>query len=292
MAWRVVVVSSRAKLDYKMGFVVVRMEEGEKRIHIDDILVLMIESTAVSMTAYLLAELVEKKVKVVFCDNYHNPLSELVPCSGSYDASGKIREQIKWDNERKAIVWREIVREKIKNQAYVLRKNGALNQADMLVEYRDEVLPGDVTNREGHAAKVYFNALFDEDFFRHSDDVRNAVLNYGYTILLSCFNREVAAQGYLTQIGIWHDSSTNNFNLSSDLMEVFRPIVDDFARNSGYVKFEKDEKLTVVALLNEKITIVDTKQYINNAVGIYVRSVLETMSNGDVNNIKFPIYEF
>jgi len=293
MGWRVIVVSSRAKLDYKVGFVVVRMDGDEKRIHIDDIYALIIESTATSITAYLLAELVHKKVKVIFCDRHHNPLSELIPCSGSYDSSGKIRSQIKWSENAKSKIWQSIVGEKIKNQAYVLRANGLVAQSDQLMNYRNEVTPGDSTNREGHAAKVYFNSIFDEDFFRHSDDVRNATLNYGYALLLSTFNREISALGYLTQVGIWHSSTTNHFNLSSDLMEPFRPLVDHFVKKSNFTTFDQPEKLAIVELLNSKISIIDTQQYLTNAIRIYARSVLEdAMESSDPNQINYPVYEF
>ena len=105
MSWRVVVISKRSKLDYKMGSLVVRSEDSEKRIFLDDISVLMIETTAVSITAYLLAELTERKIKVIFCDNQHNPASELIPMYGSYVSSGRIRDQIAWSKDSKSKVW-------------------------------------------------------------------------------------------------------------------------------------------------------------------------------------------
>ena len=286
MSWRVVVISKRCKLDYKMGFLVVRNEDGEKRIHLGDISVLMCETTAISITAYLLSELTKRKIKVIFCDNYHNPESELVPVYGSFDSSGKLREQVKWPDEVKAIVWQEIVKQKITNQAQVLSHTGEAEKSAALLEYVNQVEPGDPTNREGHAAKVYFNALFDDDFYRNSDDVRNAVLNYGYTILLSCFNREIVASGYNTQLGIWHDNAGNPFNLGSDLMESFRPIVDYFAHLCKYTKFEPEEKHAVLDLLNMRVGIAGSKQYLNNAIGIYVRSVFNAISENNVGKIE------
>ena len=222
MSWRVVVISKRSKLDYKMGSLVARSEDGEKRIFLDDISVLMCETTAISITAYLLAELTIRKIKVIFCDNQHNPTSELIPMYGSYISSGRIRDQIAWSNDAKMKVWQEIIKHKITNQVAVLRKAHQDKKARQLQEYVHQVGPGDKTNREGHAAKVYFNALFGLDFYRDASDVRNSILNYGYTILLSCFNREIAASGYLTQLGIWHDNAENPFNLGSDLMEIGR----------------------------------------------------------------------
>jgi len=286
MSWRVVAISKRCKLDYKMGSLVVRNEDGEKQIHIDDISVLLIESTAVSITAYLMSELIKSKVKLIFCDNFHNPESELVPYRGSYDASGKIRSQIEWKEEIKEKVWQNIIQNKIKNQAKVLQKVNQIEKAKQLLKYADEVELGDATNREGHAAKVYFTALFGEEFFRDSGDVRNAVLNYGYTILLSCFNREITASGYLTQLGIWHQNAENPFNLGSDLMESFRPIVDEFAYLCKYKQFDSEEKHAVLSLLNMRINIADSKQFVNNATGIYVRSVFNAIESGDVSKIE------
>ena len=163
MSWRVVVISKRSKLDYKMGSLVVRSEDSEKRIFLDDISVLMIETTAVSITAYLLAELTERKIKVIFCDNQHNPASELIPMYGSYVSSGRIRDQIAWSKDSKSKVWQKIIEYKIQNQAKVLRKVGQVDKAEQLSVYAGQVTPGDQTNREGHAAKVYFNALFGLD---------------------------------------------------------------------------------------------------------------------------------
>jgi CRISPR-associated endonuclease Cas1 subtype II len=286
MSWRVVVISKRSKLDYKMGSLVVRSEDDEKRVFLDDISVLMCETTAISITAYLLAELTARKIKVIFCDNQHNPASELIPMYGSYVSSGRIREQIAWDNSIKAKVWQKIIKLKITNQAVVLQKAGQIDKAEQLRGYVSQVELGDKTNREGHAAKVYFNALFGLDFYRSISDVRNASLNYGYTILLACFNREIAASGYLTQLGIWHDNAENPFNLGSDLMEPFRPLIDWFTyEHSFFTTFEKDEKMQVLNLLNSKVKIDNAEQYLNNAIGIYARSVFNALNEKDVTKI-------
>lgn len=286
MSWRVVVISQRSKLDYKMGSLVVRNEDGEKRIFLDDISVLMCETTAISITAYLIAELTERKIKVIFCDNKHNPTSELIPIYGSYVSSGRIREQIAWNKDTKAKVWQEITKAKIKNQASALQKAGEIAKSRQLLEYAEQVLPGDISNREGHAAKVYFNALFGLDFYRDMNDIRNSILNYGYTILLSCFNREIAAGGYLTQLGIWHDNAENPFNLGSDLMESFRPIIDMFAyQHQDFTTFEKEEKLQVLNLLNSKVIIDKSSQYINNAIGIYSRSIFNALNENNTSRI-------
>ena len=230
MSWRTVVITSRCKLDYKMGFMVVRGEDT-KRIFLDEMAVLLIENPAVSLTGCLLEALTEKKVKVIFCDSRRNPAAELVPYRNCYDTSRKIKAQIAWRDDVKGAAWADIVSEKIRKQEEYLSDLGKNGEAALLRSYLPRVEFADATNREGHAAKVYFNALFGMDFTRSEENVTNAALNFGYSILLSAFNREVSSHGYLTQLGIFHDNMFNHFNLSCDLMEPFRVLVDRCVRD-------------------------------------------------------------
>ncbi len=286
MSWRVVVISQRCKLDYNMNYMVVRGEET-KRILIDEIAVLILENTAVSMTGYLLSALVEKKIKIILCDNKRNPQAELVSLYGAHNDSLKIREQIAWEENSKLNVWTAIVREKILNQAKLLERNDKLKEAEMLYLYVQNLRYGDITNREGHAAKVYFNALFGMDFLR-SDETNpvNGALNYGYALILSAFNREVVANGFLTQLGLAHNNQFNHFNLSCDLMEPFRIVVDAKVKEMTISVFEKDEKHELVRMLNNYYEINGTKQTLINSIKIYTRSVFDAVENDNVSLIK------
>lgn len=277
--------SSVAKLDYQIGYLVVRGQETT-RIHIHEVSTLIVESTAVSMTAYLLNELVKNKVKVIFCDEKRNPVSELLPYYGSHDTSLKIRNQIKWDDIQKKEIWTQIVKEKIFQQAYLLKRLG-YQEYDMLTEYMDELETGDVTNREGHAAKVYFNAMFGKSFTRTEECPVNAALNYGYSIILSMFTREIASNGYLTQLGLFHDNMFNPFNLASDLMEPYRPIVDEFVWQMRPEKFEKEEKHMVLELLGHEVFIAGRREVVENAVKIYTKSVFDVLEEKEDAVIRF-----
>ena len=289
MSWRTVVLSSSAKLDYQLGYLVIRKEDT-CRIHISEISMLIIESTSVSLTAALLNELTKKKVKVIFCDEKRNPSSELIPFYGSHDTSAKIREQIKWTDEQKADVWTKIVAEKIGKQAEVLREYGK-KEADLLESYINEIEYDDATNREGHAAKVYFNALFGMDFSRTANNSINAALNYGYGIIVSAFSREIVSNGYLTQIGISHSNMFNQFNLSSDLMEPFRPIIDRRVKEMSPQKFESLEKREVLSVLNDDVFISGRSENIMNTIKIYCKSVFDAINSNDTSMIKFYEYE-
>ena len=285
MSWRTVVISNNAKLDYQIGYMVVRGEKTTK-IHLNEIGMLIVESTAVSMTSYLLSELMKNKIKVVFCDEKRNPCSELVSYYGSHDTSSKIRKQIEWTKDDKDHIWTEIVSEKIKQQALMLQRYQK-EEVNMLFEYMEEVEFGDITNREGHAAKVYFNTLFGKKFTRTDENPINAALNYGYGIILSIFNREIVSSGYLTQIGLFHDNMFNQFNLSSDLMEPFRPLVDQLVVELKPEKFETEEKRKMLELLNKEVEICGKMEVVTNAIKIYCRSVFDALNDRDISLIRF-----
>ena len=289
MTWRIVVVSGIAKLDLRLNYLVIRGRDLRK-IHLSEISLLVIENTAVSLTAALLCELNKRKIKVVFCDERRNPYGELMPYYGSHDSTEKLRVQIKWKADNKQSVWREIVRGKIINQRNVLSKYER-EQYSMLDEYAAKVELNDSTNREGHAAKVYFNALFGKDFTRHSNDPINSCLNYGYSVILSVVNRDIVSAGYFTQLGIFHDNTYNQYNLGSDLMEPFRPFVDDLVVEMGPEDITSAEKRRLIDLLNKEVTIDGKKNYLTNAIGIYCRSVLDSVCSGDLSVIKMCEYE-
>ena len=285
MSWRIIVISKRAKLDLQLGKMVVRSDEITK-IVLSEISTIIIESTAVSITASLISELAKRKIKVIFCDEKRNPSCELVNYYGSHDTSNKIREQIAWKQQTKEAIWTEIVTDKIRKQKDLLellrRKESAL-----LDTYLKEITWNDGTNREGHAAKVYFNSLFGLDFTRTEDSLINAALNYGYSVLMSAFAREIVASGYLTQLGIFHDNMFNQFNLASDLMEPFRILIDREVLMMTLEVFQHSEKMQLVNVLNHEVRIDGKVQYVNNAIKIYCKSVFDALSEDDSALIRF-----
>lgn len=291
MTWRVVVIENRAKLELKLSHLVVR-QDGNKvhKIYLKDISHIIVNTTEASITFALLNEIVKNKIKLIFCDEKRNPTAEVSPFYSSYNTSEKIRSQIKWDDYIKGDVWQLIVRQKIKNQMILLKSCGK-NEYKLLEKYIDEVEFYDSTNREGHAAKVYFNALFGKDFSRSDDSNLNAALNYGYSILLSSINRQVVSNGYITQIGIFHDNMFNQFNLSSDLIEPWRAIVDDHVYNSVKKIFDQEQKFELINLLNKEITIDNKRTRVNQAIDIYVRSIFDALNNRDLSLLRFPKYE-
>ena len=290
MTWRTVVIRERAKLDYSLNFMTVRQETGVRKISLGEIYMVIVENTAVNLTAVLLNELVKNKIKVVFCDEKRNPSSELIQYYGSHDTSLKYKNQLEWTRESKERIWTRIVYEKIFNQMQFLKK---LNKEEyrLLEQYLSELEWNDSSNREGFAAKVYFNALYGMDFSRNKECFINAALDYGYSIILSAFNREIVASGYFTQLGLCHRNPFNKFNLSSDFMEPFRILVDEEVYKLEGTEFTKDHKNKLINILNKTVIVDDKNQTVANAIKIYCRSLFSALAENDLEYVKMYRYE-
>lgn len=290
MAFRTVVVSNRCKLELRLGYLVCRKENDETKILLDEIKLLIVDSTLVNMSSALIVEMMKRKIKVIYCDEKHNPYGELTPYENNYYTYRKIKEQMGYTQDAKDFLWKEIVKEKIANQARNLLKLHLIESVELLHSYINEIKMGDSSNREGHAAKVYFNALFGKEFSRDNKDiVYNKYLNYGYSIILSSINREVKALGYLTELGVHHIGESNPFNLSCDLMEPLRPLVD-----SLIVKGEIDEdtyRSKMINLLQTTVKYNDTEIFLDNAIRLYVEDIFNYLNTGDIEKIRFIQYE-
>lgn len=283
MSWRTVVISSKCKLSYKNNYLIVRNDDV-KMIHLSEMNTLVIDTTLVSITTMLLCELLDRKIKVIFCDEKHNPKGEVMPYYGSHNTSKKVMQQSKWDDEIKSLVWQKIIKQKISNQSRVLKINQKQN-FDKLMEYYNDVQINDSTNREGHSAKVYFNSLFGMNFSRGLDEDINSALDYGYAILLSSINREVTSNGYITQLGINHKNEFNQFNLSCDLMEPFRPVVDKLVYQNKDFTFDKDFKYKLINILNEKVRVDGGEYFVSNAIPLYVNGVFKALESKKLKEI-------
>ena len=176
MAFRTIVVKNRCKLECSMNYLVCRTGEEVKKVLLDEIEFLIIQNTAISITCALMSELVDKKVKVIFCDTKSNPQFELTPYYSNYCSYKKIQNQINFEQKFKDLLWKRIIEEKIKNERRLLEKLGKI-EASKLIEYENNVEIGDLTNREGHAAKVYFNSLFGNKFSREDGNNKKKIEN-------------------------------------------------------------------------------------------------------------------
>lgn len=289
MSFRTVVISRQSKISYKNRFLVVKKDNDEKYVHLSEIDTIIVDSISVSISTYLLKELSDNKINIIFCDDKHNPFGELSSYYSRHNSSKKIKEQITWKVSSKDELWSRIVKNKIINQALLLRKIKS-DKYNLVLSYVDDVKIGDKTNREGHAAKVYFNVLFENTFVRNDSDEINAALNYGYAILLSTVNKEVISNGYLTQLGIHHKNEFNQFNLTCDLMEPFRIIIDNFVYYNQNRKLDKDYKLDIVNIFNNYFLYQNKKYILKDIIKMYIKNTLDCIDNLD-NYKEFVYYE-
>ena len=277
MGWRSVIITQHAKLTYSMQMMIVQTRDGINQIPIEDINLLLVSTTQAVITSALISKLAQNQTKIIFVDEKDNPVVETAVYYPGARNIAKLKEQFNWDEHLKELLWTKIVSQKIKNQIavlenYHLAKDDVQNELDQL-EINDE------SNREAIAARKYFMLLFDKNFVRRDTSAVNAALDYGYAILLSSFNREIAMNGYLTYFGIHHCSQENQFNLASDLMEPFRPFVDYWVKAHERIKeLTPDIKYGLVELLSLEIKFNGKSTLLTNAITVYVRECLKFLS--------------
>ena len=276
-------------MDYSLNYMVIHKGLEEKRILLDEIKIICINSTQVSLTCALISECLKKKIKIIFSDEKHNPNGEITPYYNNYYTYRKFKEQINFKDEFKYILWQKIIKSKINNQAINLKNAGFDNEYLVLQQYKNEVELDDKTNREGIAAKIYFKTLFGEDFSRSEYCEENIYLDYGYSIILSTINRIIKMYGYYTELGIHHIGESNSFNLSCDFIEPIRPLVDKYVLD-GIVNID-NYKEEYIKMLELKVKFNNRIIFLDNALEEYVESLLLYLKSGDLERIKFIEYE-
>lgn len=277
MGFRTIFIESPCRLSYKSGYMVVRKEDDVAKIHLSEISSIMLQTMRVYISAYLMAELAKSKISLVYSDEKCNPIGQALPLYGAHNVSKRIQEQLAWGEPIKKRVWQRVVREKIRQQAALLADRD-LPEARVLRAAVDEVRSGDTTNREAHAARVYFQSLFGQGFSRDASCPANDALNYGYAVLLSAVNREVVSRGYLTQCGICHHSEYNEFNLACDLMEPFRPMVDRMVDEWIGAEFDSGARRMLGDLMNTTVGYRGGAYKLGSVVSLFVQDCINALN--------------
>lgn len=142
---------------------------------------------------------------------------------------------------------------------------------------------GDLTNREGLAAKMYFRSLFGPEFKRFNDDIINSGLNYGYAVLRSQISKAIIAKGLNPELGIFHIGRNNLFNLSDDFIEPFRPIIDDWVKKNlvNAEMFTREHRLEIVKQTLINVNIKQQSQSLFNAINIFIDSIIKCFDEND-----------
>lgn len=278
MGWRTIIVNKHSKLSYKNNHLVFKSVDQHEMIHLSEIDVLLLETADITITTMLLNRLINYNILVLFCNSERLPVAKLLPFYARHDSSLQLKKQIEWEEEIKAEVWTEIISQKILNQAKFLEEKDFLEKSGSILILHNKLEMMDTTNREGHAARIYFNTLFGNDFSRELENEVNAGLNYGYSILLSIVARELVQTGCMTQFGLKHINQFNDFNLASDLMEPFRPIIDDIIYQNRKDSF-KVMKRSIFDIFINLYPYNGKQMYLTNIISDYVKKVVKELNN-------------
>ncbi|PRT70636.1 type II CRISPR-associated endonuclease Cas1 [Streptococcus anginosus] len=277
MGWRTVVVNTHSKLSYKNNHLIFKDASRTELIHLSEVDILLLETTDIVLSTMLIKRLVDENILVIFCDDKRLPAAMLMPYYALHDSSLQLSNQITWSEDVKAEVWTTIIAQKILNQAMYLGDCGFFEKSQSVIDLYNGLELFDPSNREGHAARIYFNTLFGNDFSREQDNDINAALDYGYTLILSMFAREVVVCGCMTQFGLKHANQFNQFNLASDVMEPFRPIIDRIVyenRNNDFVKIKRE----LFTIFSDTFLYNGKEMYLSNIVSDYTKKVIKTLN--------------
>lgn len=286
MGWRVIVVNTHSKLSYQNNHLIFKSSTKSEMIHLSEIDLLICETTDISITTMLLKKLADENILTIFCDEKRLPSSQMLPYYGRHDSSLQLTRQISWEEDKKSDVWTEIIAQKIINQANHLTQLAFDDSALAVNQLLDTLEPFDPSNREGHAARIYFNKLFGNDFTRDDPTDVNAGLDYGYTLLMSVFAREIVKMGCLTQLGLKHSNQFNDFNLASDIMEPFRILVDQIVYEHRHKKFGEIRR-ELFELFATKFVYGKQEMFLTNIASDYTKRVISAM-NGEAATI--PVF--
>ena len=296
-----------AYLSLRNGQLVIRLPEVEKAelpdivkqetvrtVPIEDIGVVVLDNKQITITQGALAELVANSAAVITCDSKCMPTGMLLPLSGNTLYQERFRNQIEAAIPLRKQLWQQTVKAKIENQAYCLQKNTSKSFVPLHVLAR-KVRSDDADNHEAQAAAYYWKNLFSDGFTRDKDGIPpNNLLNYGYAILRAVIARALVGSGLLPVYGIHHHNRYNAYCLADDIMEPYRPFVDDLVI-STMKKMEVSDDLTVelkremLSIPVLDVSIGGKRSPLMIAAGLTTASLAKCY-NGEAREISYPSF--
>ena len=295
MAWRGLHISRPARLSLKAQRLVVEQDEAEPvSFPLEDVAWVVLDTPQVTASAALMAGCLQAGIPVIYSDHKHIPCGVLLPFHQHFQQAGVARLQIAATAPLKKRLWQSIVRRKIENQGAVLER-AQVEGARTLHEMKAHVKSGDPGNVEARAARFYWQRLF-EDFRRHDEeDLRNAMLNYGYAVLRAAVARGLVAAGLLPAFGIHHAGAQNAFNLADDLLETLRPVADwavfrmaDQGRRPESDELTREQRQELVGVMTEPLVIESEQLTVLPAVDRTVASLVRAFSGDGAEALVLP----
>ncbi|PCJ30306.1 MAG: subtype II CRISPR-associated endonuclease Cas1 [Alphaproteobacteria bacterium] len=292
MSWRTLLIQQKCHLSKKNGQLFCKRDDGVVSVPIEDITIIILETPQATITSSLLAELQEQNVVLITCNGKHMPNGMLLPLLPHSRVSEVAFLQNQWSSPFRKRCWQKIVKAKINNQARSLEISGR-KSVSTLRQMARRVQSGDPKNREAQAAREYWSSLMGDGFVRGATDFANNALNYGYMVLRAVVARSLVSYGLLPCFGLHHDNNLNAFNLADDILEPFRPMVDQAVMNilkSGGIKddLSRDIRQEMALLAVQQVRINDEVQTITNAADVTAYSLVNAIRDKDAALLKLP----
>lgn len=260
-------IKNKSYLSYKHNLISIKIDDYETTVCFDDIDTIIIENQQTTITTALLSQLSKSDINVIFCDEKFMPSSILLGINKNSRTTKIQKAQIKLSKPKLNQIWKDIITSKVSNQSKVLKK--LHKRSDYLDSLIPRIKSNDKENIEATAAAHYFKELFGKDFSRNNpENINNAVLNFGYAIFRSSLCRYLIAYGLNPAFGIHHSSELNAFNLADDLIEPFRPIIDDYVvRNiKNDMALNSKIKIDLLKLLDKTVFYDDKNVTVSNCM--------------------------
>lgn len=293
MLKRTLFFSNPFSLSLKNCQIIIQMKDDPdfyKTVPIEDVGYIVIENQRINITIPLLNALADNNVAVIVCSDKMIPNAMFLNLDSNSIQGERYRNQLNASEPLKKNLWKQIVEAKIRNQAALLDKLD--KDGSKLKPYWQNVKSGDTDNREGIAAKIYWDELFGEEFIRfRTGGTPNEMLNYGYIVLRAAVARSLMGSGLFPAMGIYHRNRYNSFPLADDIMEPYRPFVDEIVFDlyaNGERELSKDVKAELLKLLYVDTFFDKVTRPLDVGLTLTTASLAKCF-NGEQKKIVFPL---
>ena len=278
MGFRTLEISHAAEIHIKEGQLEITTDDGVAVVPIEDLNQIMVHGANIRLSTMDLSILSQNKVALMTLDDRYLPTAIVLPFEGHARQSKLMHTQVNTAHEKK-----------ISNQSRALSIMG-LDGAEKIAAYVATVDEENVDYCESLAAKEYFS-YYHEGFNRRSEDPINSRLNYGYAVVRSAIARKLVATGFHPIFGIHHDNQLNAFNLTDDLIEPYRAIVDLVAHNNiaSNIQLTKSERRELAHVLHNACIVDGVKVNVMSAIDIMVESLKRIILDASTEKLKLPM---
>ncbi|BDV02176.1 MAG: CRISPR-associated endonuclease Cas1 [Candidatus Hepatoplasma vulgare] len=291
MNWRTVFIQTDQNIKIKNNSLIIRGMENEENIpiYLDDIGIIIIDNYKTNITIQTLIELTNRNIPLMINNLSHDPVGLLLALHGHHKPLQNFNLQLELNQREKDKFQQQIIKQKIENQKILMQYLGSSKiNIEKMDNYHNDVIQGDKRNRESSAARLYFISLFGSGFIRFQDNAINKSMNYGYKVLASKISSAIVKAGLHPSLGFFHKTANNYFNLTYDLIEPYRPLLDFIiVENNEILLNEKDETISLimraklVSVLDQNVIINNQITKVRHAIDITIKSIISYFKNNE-----------